>query len=427
MPPEPDPGSGLAQGDCNGTDVGMEEAMEDAANDPTLHSVSNSWGYGGEAEWGLADPFVISTNNILALAAAAGTSFYFSTGDAGTYESGYPTDSPYVVSVGGTSTWSTSNTAQWSTSTTWSGGGSWCSNLFARPSWQVGAGVTANAPCPGRVSPDVSAIADPNTGVRFISSTATGTPCGQVGGTSLAAPVLNGMQAVTQNIVNAQTYPGATPQIGFMTPLLYQLGNSGNADSYYRDIECGNTANPTSGPDGDAAIRGLRRGDRLGRARLVQLRHRASRSSSARRASSTPASLSRHFAWTCAKTPSNSSERAFSCPSATTCYAVGASSGGTPWYGKFLAAGAWGAVNTFFKSNDGGRSWFPSNSDMFSIACTSSSACVEVGAGGRERRTADGGDTWTDVATAPGNNKPLTQVECPSARSATRSVTAATR
>ena len=56
--------------------------IEDAANDPTLHCVSNSWGYGGDAEWGASDPFVITTGNSLALAAAAGTTFYFSTGDA---------------------------------------------------------------------------------------------------------------------------------------------------------------------------------------------------------------------------------------------------------------------------------------------------------------------------------------------------------
>ena len=67
---------------------------------------------------------------------------------------------------------------------------------------------------------------------------------------------MNGLQAVTQNFVAAQTYPGATPQLGFVAPMLYQLGNSANYDSYYRDIECGNTANPTSGPDGDAATQG---------------------------------------------------------------------------------------------------------------------------------------------------------------------------
>ena len=274
--PNPPPNSGLANAGCNGTDVGMEMAMEDAANDPTLHSVSNSWAYGGEAEWGVTDPFMIATGNILAFAAAAGTTFYFSTGDSGTYESGYPSDSPYVVAVGGTSTYSTSNPGTHSTTTTWSGGGSWCSNIIGRPSWQTGAGVTANASCPGRVIPDVSAVADPNTGVRFTSSTnlTGGTSSGQVGGTSLAAPVMNGLQAVTQNFVNAQTYPGPTPHIGFVAPLLYQLGNGGHADSYYRDVQCGNTANPTSGPDGDAAGQGLGRRDRLGRARLVQLRHR---------------------------------------------------------------------------------------------------------------------------------------------------------
>ena len=409
----PPPNTGLANAGCNGTDVGMEMAMEDAANDPTLHGVSNSWGYGGEAEWGVTDPFVVSVNNILALGAAAGTSFYFSTGDAGTYESGFPTDSPYVVSVGGTSTYSTTNSGTWSSSVTWSGGGSWCSSQYARPVWQTGAGVTANAACPGRVSPDESAISDPNTGVRFTSSTLTGTQSGQVGGTSLGAPVLNGLQAVTQNFVNAQTYPTATPHIGFMSPLLYQLGNSGHADSYFRDLDCGNTANPTSGPDGDAAIKGWDAATGWGEPDWFNFSTGIAQLLGATNVS-TPGSLGRHFSWTCAKTPSNSTERAFSCPTASVCYAVGASSGATPWYGKFIAAGAWGAVNTIFKSTDGGRNWSPSNSDMFSIACTSGSTCMTVGAGGRERRTTDGGSTWSDVATAPGNNKPLTQITCPS-------------
>ncbi|HEX3669353.1 MAG TPA: protease pro-enzyme activation domain-containing protein, partial [Acidimicrobiia bacterium] len=408
-----EPGSGLANAGCNGSDVGMEEAMEDAANDPTLHSVSNSWGYGGEAEWGTADPFMITTNNILALGAAAGTSFYFSTGDAGTYQSGWPTDSQYVVSIGGTSTYSTSNPAQWSTSTEWSGSGSWCSNIVARPSWQTAPGLASRASCPGRVSPDVSADADPNTGVRFISSTATGTQSGQVGGTSLAAPVMNGLQADTQNFVNAQTYSGPTPQMGFVAPMLYQIGNSGNAGSYYRDIQCGNTANPTSGPDGDAASPGWDPGSGWGEPDWYQFSIGYALQLGATNLS-VPPSLSRNFRWSCAQTPSNSSERAFSCPTASTCYAVGAASGATPWYGKFLPSGAWGAANTFFKSADGGKTWFPSNSDMFSIACTGASTCLEVGAGGRERSTSDGGATWSDVATAPGNNKPLTQVQCPS-------------
>ena len=104
----PPAGSGLSNGgNCNGSDVGLEDALEDAANDPTLHSVSNSWAFGGEAEWGLADPFLLASQNSLAIGAAAGTTFYFSTGDSGTYQSGYPSDSPYVVGVGGTTLFST--------------------------------------------------------------------------------------------------------------------------------------------------------------------------------------------------------------------------------------------------------------------------------------------------------------------------------
>jgi photosystem II stability/assembly factor-like uncharacterized protein len=410
------PGSGLTNAGCNGSDTGLLETMEDAANDPTLHSVSNSWAFGGEAEWGATDPFLVSSENILTLAAAAGTTFYFSTGDSGTYQSGYPSDSPHVVGVGGASTWSTSDPATWSTTTAWSGGGAWCSNVFSRPAWQTGAGVTAYAPCPGRVIPDVSAIADPNTGIRVISTTNTtgGTRTGQVGGTSLAAPVMNGLQALTQSFVAAQTYPGATPQVGFLAPSLYALGNGGHADSYYRDIECGNVANPTAGPDGDAAVKGWDAATGWGEPDWFNFATGVALQLGATNLS-VPPSLSRHFAYTCAKTPSNSTERAFSCPTTNVCYAVGTASGATPWYGKFITGGAWGAVNTFFKSTNGGNTWFPSNSDMFSIACTSASTCIEVGAGGRERRTTDSGATWSDVATADGNNKPLTQVTCPSA------------
>ena len=71
--------------------------------------------------------------------------------------------------------------------------------------------------------------------------------------------------------------------MGFVAPVLYQMGNSADYQSYFRDIECGNTANPTSGPDGEPATKGWDDGDRLGRARLVQLQHRLRAASSARR------------------------------------------------------------------------------------------------------------------------------------------------
>jgi len=410
----PPVGSGLSNGSsCNGTDVGMEEAIEDAANDPTLHSVSNSWAFGGEAEWGLADPFLLASENSFAIAAAAGTTFYFSTGDSGTYQSGYPSDSQYVVGVGGTTLFSTGSTSTLSTEDTWAAGGSWCSNIVARPAWQTGPGVAANAPCPGRAIPDISAVADTNSSVRFTSSTnATGgTQSGGVGGTSVAAPELNGMEAVTENFIAAQTYAGPTPQVGFEAPIMYQIGNSGHYDSYFRDVYCGNTASPASGPDGDAAQPGWDAATGWGAPDWFNYSIGYAIALGATNLS-VPASLARNYSWLCARTPGNSSERGLSCPTSSTCYAVGAASGGTPWYAKFLASGSWGAVNTFYKSVDGGQTWFPSNGDMTSIACTGSSTCVEVGDGGRIKTTSDGGSTWSD--TPSGFNKGLTQVTCPS-------------
>ncbi|HLK44996.1 MAG TPA: protease pro-enzyme activation domain-containing protein, partial [Acidimicrobiales bacterium] len=190
------PSPGLTNGgSCNGSDVGLEDSIEDSANDPTLHSVSDSWGYGPDPEGGASDPFIVATNNNQAIAAAAGTTFYCATGDSGDYWAGYPCDSPYVVGVGGSSIFSTatqsgSSTATLSSEDLWAAGGTWCSNVQARPSWQTGAGVAANADCPGRAIPDLVADADTNTAVEeCYSRTATTDSCGGVGGTSVAAPI----------------------------------------------------------------------------------------------------------------------------------------------------------------------------------------------------------------------------------------------
>ena len=430
------PGSGLTNASCNGSDVGMEEAIEDAANDRTLHTVSNSWAFGGEAEWGAADPFFIASENSLAIAAAAGTTFYFSTGASGSFQSGYPSDSPYVVSVGGTTLFTTAalptgttgavntttgvstvtgapggGTPVLSTENTWAAGGSWCSNIIARPSWQSIAAVNNAAPCPGRVIPDVSAVADTNTSVLEVDTTNTGfgTSTGGVGGTSVAAPEMNGLEADTENFIAAQTYPGPKPAIGFEGPVIYALG-AANSNAYFRDVLCGNTASPGSSPDGDAAQPGWDPATGWG---APDWFHFATGYAMQLGATglSVPSSDSQNYSWTCAKTPSNSSERSISFPSSTVGFAVGAASGTTPWPAKFLPSGSWGAVNTFFQTSDGGATWVPSNSDMLSVACTSTSACVEVGDGGVIKTTSNSGATWTAVSS--GDDKALTQVACP--------------
>jgi hypothetical protein len=73
--------------------------------------------------------------------------------------------------------------------TGWSGAGSGCSDQFPKPAWQTDTG------CSMRSVSDVSAVADPNTGVAIFSSVFGGWVV--VGGTSVASPVVASIFAET--------------------------------------------------------------------------------------------------------------------------------------------------------------------------------------------------------------------------------------
>jgi len=239
---------------CNPSDMGLEQAISDAANDTSLHVVSNSWG-GGEAT-SADDPFVSITNASFQHAASVGTTFYFSSGDSGEYGDGatvspsYPVDSPYVVAVGGTNL-TTDASYAYSGETAWSctsltrctapppdgtgGSGGDCSTVFARPAWQTGVGA---ATCSGRAEPDVAADADPNTGADvYYQGIAQ-----PIGGTSLATPLWSGMAAITNRYLAAQ----GQPLMGFSAPRIYQLAtNATTAARDFHDVTSGSNGHPT--------------------------------------------------------------------------------------------------------------------------------------------------------------------------------------
>jgi subtilase family serine protease len=125
-----------------------------------------------------------------------------SSGDNG-YGVEFPAASPYVTAVGGTSLRRASTARGWS-ETAWSGAGSGCSAYIAKPSWQTDTG------CARRTVADVSAIADPNTGVAVYDSTRYQGASGWMvfGGTSVAAPVVAGVYALAANAA-APSYPYA--------------------------------------------------------------------------------------------------------------------------------------------------------------------------------------------------------------------------
>jgi subtilase family serine protease len=132
-----------------------------------------------------------------------------STGDSG-FGIGYPASSPFVTAAGGTSLVTAANSRGWS-ETAWSGAGSGCSSDETQPSFQAG----VNTGCARRANADVSAVADPNTGVAvFQTFGATGWQV--YGGTSVSSPIIASVYALAGT-------PGATD-----TPAAYPYSHAGN-------------------------------------------------------------------------------------------------------------------------------------------------------------------------------------------------------
>jgi subtilase family serine protease len=139
------------------------------------NAISNSYGLTESSSLNAYEP---SYNHV-------GIAVTVSTGDSG-YGVQFPANSAHVTAVGGTSLSKASNARGWS-ETAWSGAGSGCSAIVAKPTWQT------DTLCSRRTVADVSAVADPNTGARVYgptSSTATGWMI--IGGTSLSAPFIAG-------------------------------------------------------------------------------------------------------------------------------------------------------------------------------------------------------------------------------------------
>ncbi len=118
-----------------------------------------------------------------------------SSGDTG-YGVQFPAASRYVTAVGGTTLTRSTNARGWS-EVAWAGAGSGCSAYEPKPTWQHDTG------CARRTVADVSADADPRTGVSVYDTYPSGGWL-KFGGTSVAAPIISGVYALN----------GTTPTFG---------------------------------------------------------------------------------------------------------------------------------------------------------------------------------------------------------------------
>ena len=118
-----------------------------------------------------------------------------------------------VLAVGGTSVHMGATPRE----TVWNDGGSGCSTVYGKPAFQNTTAI--NALCANRMEADVSAVADPNTGVAvFAPTSATASSFQVFGGTSVSAPLIAGIIGSTgSGISDATVYSrvAASPALLF--------------------------------------------------------------------------------------------------------------------------------------------------------------------------------------------------------------------
>jgi subtilase family serine protease len=246
-------------------DSDLLAALSDLITNHLAQVISDSWGEPLNSTSGSEPASTVAEyDRLFQLAAVEGITVNFSAGDCGdnspattcggsggegssAAQTTFPASDPWVTAVGGTSAaidssgrlaWSTSwGTAAWalnSAGTAWQpdgwifGGGGGTSADFAQPSYQAGvvpssladtllSGATASSP--RRVVPDIALDADPFTGLLVGETQAlpggkTGYAEAAIGGTSLASPLLTGLEA------DAIGLRGGVP-LGFVNPTLY--------------------------------------------------------------------------------------------------------------------------------------------------------------------------------------------------------------
>jgi len=219
-------------------DYDLDQAVIEAAN-LGADQISNSWSDN-------------ETSPIGGTYTLSGTAVIAATGDSGYLGVGtdaYPAAFAGVTAAGGTSLTPTTGGSSargfgesaWSLSGGW-GASSGCDTLETKPGYQLDSG------CTGRAYADLSADADPDTGLMIYDSQIGG--WWQYGGTSLATPLIAAFEAVTG-------VDGTTPQWAYTDSSLLNDPATGSSGSCPSNILYICDARPGfDGPTGIGSISG---------------------------------------------------------------------------------------------------------------------------------------------------------------------------
>ena len=214
----------------------FEDLLNRMATDNDARQISCSWYMPN----GPANP---AADQIFQEMAAQGQSFFCASGDFDAYTGliDFPSDTPYVTEVGGTTLTTAKLDGAWVSETVWNrgngiGSGGGISTQYPIPTWQTNVSMAANqGSTTMRNVPDVALIAE-NVYVRVNGGDRT------VGGTSCAAPLWAAFVA----LINQQAARIGQSPMGFINPAVYALGARTNYTSVFHDITTGDNTSSDS-------------------------------------------------------------------------------------------------------------------------------------------------------------------------------------
>jgi kumamolisin len=235
------------------TDAGFLDAVSEAAHaEPTPVAISISWGQ-SEDSW--TAQARTAMDQAMADAAALGVTVTAAAGDDGSTDRtsdgrvhvDFPASSPHVLACGGTRLQADPADGSVTSETVWNNGsgngatGGGVSDVFELPSWQQAVGVPDAADGgTGRGVPDVSAVADPQTGyqVRVDGNDIV------IGGTSAVSPLWAALVARLSQLTGKP--------LGLLQPTLYNGVTAGVVAPGFRDVTDGDNGAYPAGPGWDA-------------------------------------------------------------------------------------------------------------------------------------------------------------------------------
>ncbi len=220
------------------------------ATDNICKELSCSWGGGGPSS---------SAERIFKQMAAQGQSFFTASGDSDAYTGPipFPSDSPSVTSVGGTTLSTSGPAGSYQSETVWNwgyvaqassylGSSGGVSTHYTIPSYQQNVSMANNqGSTTYRNVPDVALTAD-NIFVDYGNGSS-----GPFGGTSAAAPLWAAFMA----LVNQQAVANGQAPLGFLNPTLYTIATGATYTSNFHDITTGNNFSSNS-PSKYSAVAG---------------------------------------------------------------------------------------------------------------------------------------------------------------------------